>query len=169
MINWPTLKSTSVLAVLISVANARSRVLIDNGFPRDPTSAHWYDAERFGRYMAAHIARDEDRGHPGRTVREFISELRGLARSDKQKTVLDKIGATGMPLALFFGSDEKAIARLLSACQEQTNPVKPADLGLLGKDHLLRDCLVVGGAEESFRYSKLLGTTPAGLPIRLSC
>ena len=33
---------------------------------RDPTSAHWYDAERFGRYMAAHIARDEDLGHPGR-------------------------------------------------------------------------------------------------------
>ena len=132
---------------------------------RDPTSAHWYDAERFGRYMAAHIARDEDLGHPGRTVREFISELRGLARSDKQKTVLAKIGATGMPLALFFSSDEKAIARLLSACQEQTNPVKPADLGLLGKDHLLRECLVVGGAEESFGYRKLLGTTPAGLPF----
>lgn len=39
---------------------------------RDPTSAHWYDADRFARYMAAHIARDQDHGQD-RTVREFMS------------------------------------------------------------------------------------------------
>jgi hypothetical protein len=50
--------------------------------PSWPTSAHWYDTGRFRRYMAAHIA------YRGNTpVREFISELRGLSSTAKQKVV----------------------------------------------------------------------------------
>jgi hypothetical protein len=130
----------------------------------DPTSAHWYETERFGRYMAAHIARDEDQGHHGRTVRHFISELRGLSRSDKQKAVLDEIGASGVPLASFFGNGETAVAHLLTVCRQQTKPVDPKDLGLIGADHLLRNCCAVGAAEESFKYRKLLRVTSEGLP-----
>jgi DNA topoisomerase VI subunit B len=130
----------------------------------DPTSAHWYDVDRFGRYIAAHIARDEDQGHHGRTVRHFISELRGLSRSDKQKAVLDEIGASGVPLARFFGNGETAITRLLTACQQHTKPVDPKELGLIGADHLLRDCCVIGAAEDSFKYRSLRGATLDGLP-----
>ena len=46
------------------------------------TSAHWYDLARFERYLGAHIARDQDLGRE-RTVREFISEFRGLSGSAK--------------------------------------------------------------------------------------
>jgi hypothetical protein len=48
--------------------------------PRNPTSAHWYDETRLQRYLAAHVARDRDLGQH-RTVREFIREFRGPARS----------------------------------------------------------------------------------------
>jgi hypothetical protein len=46
----------------------------DKWRPSDPTSAHWYDAARLERLMAAHIARDQDRGRDPRMVREFIGE-----------------------------------------------------------------------------------------------
>jgi hypothetical protein len=130
----------------------------------DPTSAHWYGVAEFERYMAAHIARDEDDRRTGRTVREFIGELRGLARSGKQKTVLAETGASGVPLATFFATGRGATSALLAACQRHTRPVKPEDLGLLGAEHLLRDCSATGAAAESFRYRKHLGMTRAGLP-----
>jgi DNA topoisomerase VI subunit B len=133
----------------------------------DLTSAHWYDTERFERYMAAHIARDEDQGRAGRTVREFIAELRGLTRSDKQKVVLAAVQAAGMPLASFFGRDDDAIALLLAQCQQQTKPVAPKDLGVIGSDHFLADCCAVGAAEESFKYKKRLGETASGLPYAI--
>jgi hypothetical protein len=60
--------------------------------PSDPTSPHWYDA-RLRRLMGAYIARDHDHGHDLRTVREFISEFRGLSASAKQKLVLEAAGA----------------------------------------------------------------------------
>jgi hypothetical protein len=130
----------------------------------DPTSAHWYNAERFGRYIAAHIARDEDRGHSGRTVRDFIRELRGLTRSDKQKTVLAEVDASGVPLASFFRGGEDAISRLLTSCRQHTKPVDPKDLGLIGARHLVQQALAAGAAEETFRCKKLFGTRLDGLP-----
>jgi hypothetical protein len=130
----------------------------------DPTSAHWYSVEQFERYMAAHIARDQDQGRSGRTTRDFIAELRGLARSGKQKTVLAETGASGVPLARFFAGGRGAIAGLLAMCQRHTKPVKPEDLGLIGADHLMENCSAAGAAVESFKYRKHLGTTRAGLP-----
>jgi DNA topoisomerase VI subunit B len=130
----------------------------------DPTSAHWYDVERFERYMAAHIVRDEDRGTPGRTVRDFITELRGLTRSAKQKAVLADVDASGVPLADFFSRARDAIAGLLEACRSQTKPVPPDQLGLLGKDHLQAVCMAAGVAEESYCYRKNLGYIDDSLP-----
>lgn len=68
--------------------------------PSDPTSAHWYDLARFERYLAAHIARDQDRGQI-RTVREFIREFKGVSGSAKQKAVLDEAQAARISLAEF--------------------------------------------------------------------
>jgi DNA topoisomerase VI subunit B len=130
----------------------------------DPTSAHWYDVDRFGRYMAAHIARDEDQGRAGRTVRDFISELRGLARSDKQKVVLAESSVSGTSLARFFEDGTGPIPRLLGSCKRHTKTVDPKDLGVIGADHLFRQCLGMGAAAESFKYRKRLGVTSDGLP-----
>ena len=48
--------------------------------------------------MAAHVARDQDHGRD-RTVREFISEFRGLSGSAKQKRVLEESGTARTSLA----------------------------------------------------------------------
>ena len=48
--------------------------------PSDPLSAHWYNAERFDRLIAARIAHDQDHGRET-LVREFISgTFRGMTR-----------------------------------------------------------------------------------------
>jgi hypothetical protein len=73
----------------------------------DPTSAHWYDLARLERYIAAHVSRDQDHGRD-RTVREFISELRGFSGSAKQKRVLDETGLTRAPLSSLFDEEGKA-------------------------------------------------------------
>ena len=133
----------------------------------DPTSAHWYGVEQFERYMAAHIARDQDQGRSGRTTRDFIAELRGLARSGKQRIVLAETGTSGVPLATFFAAGRSAVASLLASCQRHTKPVKPEDLGLIGTEHLLADCSAAGAAPESFRCRRHLGTRQDGLPYAI--
>jgi hypothetical protein len=132
----------------------------------DPTSAHWYDLARLERYIAAHVSRDQDHGR-ARTVREFIGEVRGFSGSAKQKRVLDETGLTRAPLSSLFGSagDAKSvdIERLRRALQAHSKPVKPHDLGLIGKDHLLARFKEAAVEPETFKYQKTLGETE-GLP-----
>jgi DNA topoisomerase VI subunit B len=132
----------------------------------DPTSAHWYDPARLERYIAAHVSRDQDHGRD-RTVREFISELRGFSGSSKQKHVLDETGLTRAPLSSLFGPAGEAkstdIERLLRALQAHSKRVKPHDLGLIGKDHLLARFKEAAVEPETFKYQKALGKTE-GLP-----
>ncbi len=59
--------------------------------PSDPTSAHWYQPEHLERLVAGYIAHDADHDRD-RTIREFVSEFRGLSGSAKQKAVLDRLG-----------------------------------------------------------------------------
>ena len=59
--------------------------------PHDPTSAHWYTAERLRGLIAAYMS-DENRGGRARTVREFVSEFAGLQGTAKQKAVTDEAG-----------------------------------------------------------------------------
>jgi hypothetical protein len=72
--------------------------------PCDPTSPHWYDKARLRRLMSAYIARDQDHGRDTRTVREFVSEFRGLSGSAKQKLVIEEVGASRLSLSEFFGN-----------------------------------------------------------------
>ena len=134
---------------------------------RDPTSAHWYNAERSERYIAAHVARDQDTGRE-RMVREFISELRGLSGSTKQKAVLADTGMSRAPLASLFDASDGSprrddIARLLAACQKHARTVKPKALGVIGRDHLLTCFRAAGVHEESFKYQMATGEAD-GLP-----
>jgi DNA topoisomerase VI subunit B len=128
--------------------------------PSSPTSVHWYDRARLERYLAAHVSRDQDHGRE-RTVREFIAEFRGFSGSAKQKLVLDETGLTRSALASLFGSGGEPktaqIEQLLRSLKTHSKPVKPKDLGLIGKDHLFA-CFKEAGAEaETFKYQKVLG------------
>ena len=132
----------------------------------DPTSAHWYDQPRLTRYIGAHVSRDQDRRRD-RTVREFISELRGFAGSGKQKQVLDRTGLARAPLSSLFNGhgepDSALIDDLLRALKTFRKPVKPLDLGVIGKDHLLSCFGAVGLQPETFKYQKAVGESD-GLP-----
>jgi DNA topoisomerase VI subunit B len=134
--------------------------------PSEPTSAHWYDPERLTRYMAAHVAHDQDLGRD-RTVREFIAEFRGLSGSAKQKRVLDRCNAARISLASFLGNGEAspAVEHLLQVMQQHTRRIKPHDLGVIGQDHLLARFQLAGVDEKTFRYKADIGETPEGLPV----
>jgi DNA topoisomerase VI subunit B len=128
--------------------------------PGMPTSAHWYDIERFNRLIAATVANDQ--GNDRETlVREFVASFRGMARSETQKLVLDKTHAARMTLAELFneGRNKKGVAALLQSLKDNTEPVKPANLGVIGREHLAIVCIEAGGDEETFGYYKETGVT----------
>ena len=129
--------------------------------PSWPTSAHWYDVSHFRRYMAAHIA------HNGEiTVREFVSEFLGLTGTAKQKQILTETGASHVSLHNFFGlhkANTANITKLLTALKRHSRVVQPAELGIIGKDHLFAMLEKAGGEPKTFTYQKRLGETD-GLP-----
>jgi len=131
--------------------------------PSYPTSAHWYDQQRLERLIAAYVNHDRGRA---RTVREFISEFRGLSATAKQAAVLDKFGLARAPLASLCtdGFDKSKIAVLLEAMQAASKPVNPKQLGVIGKDHLARLMAQHGAEMDSFDYSRTFDSTDDGLP-----
>ena len=135
--------------------------------PQHPTSPHWYDEAHLRRLMGAYIARDQDRGREPRTVREFVSEFRGLSSSAKQRIVLEKVGASRLSLPEFFGVSDRinneGIAELLGAMQRRSRPVKPKELGFIGKDHLAARFKAAGTDLRTFRYRRIFGETD-GVP-----
>jgi DNA topoisomerase VI subunit B len=129
--------------------------------PSWPTSPHWYDKSRFRRYMAAHIA------HRGTiTVREFISEFCGMSGTAKQKLVLHETGASHVSLHDFFGrhkTNNDNITKLLASLQKHSKPVRPAYLGVIGKEHFYRLMEATGGDPKTFTYNRSFGET-GGVP-----
>ena len=104
----------------------------------------------------AYLSHDEGRDRE-RTVREFVSEFDGLTGSAKQKKVLEATGMSRDPLSVLAngrGLQTDKVASLLKAMQEHTNPVKPARLGPIGKDHLRQRFEALGAEMESFKYKK---------------
>jgi hypothetical protein len=98
-------------------------------------------------------------------VREFIADFRGLSGTAKQRAILDEIGAARMSLGSFFaeGGNKAGVAALLAAMQRLSKPVKPAELGVIGREHLGRRCAEAGAEQETFNYSKETGVS-GGLP-----
>jgi hypothetical protein len=145
----------------LKINTKASNPTFDKWSPSWPTCAHWYDNGRFRRYMAAHIA---NRGSI--TVREFISEFRGMTGTAKQKAVLAETGASHVSLHNFFGlhkANTGNIARLLASLKKHTKPVPPAELGIIGKEHVYRLMEAAGGDPKTFTYNRTFGETD-GVP-----
>ena len=136
--------------------------------PSDPTSAHWYDAARLERYLAAHLARAQDLGRD-RPLREIVAEFRGLSSSAKQKAVAEESGTARLSLAEFLGDgeaiDHAGITRLLAAMQHHSRPAGAADLGTIGRDHLLARFTACGVHPETFKYKRVAGISENGVPV----
>lgn len=136
--------------------------------PSDPTSPHWYGPEHFARLVSAYLAHDAERDHQ-RTVRELISQFRGLATSAKQKAVLDATELHRATLPALMNADgsslnDEVLNRLLSAMKSESKPVNPPLLGFIGKEHLAAKFAALKCEMESFVYQKAVGTTDDGLP-----
>jgi hypothetical protein len=135
--------------------------------PRNPTSPHWYSEGRLQRYLAAHVARDRELKRE-RTVREFVSEFRGLSGTAVQRKILAEIGCSHQSLAQFFGVDQvnrRGIAKLLAAMRKHSKLVTPTHLGIIGREHLKQRFLTAGGNAETFKYELDKSFTEDGIPF----
>jgi DNA topoisomerase VI subunit B len=124
--------------------------------PSDPTSPHWYTGPMLERLVAAYVS---DPAHEGMSVREFVTQFRGLSGTAKGKQVLAETALARTDLAgLANGQlDSPAIARLLESMQRHSRPVKPAQLGVIGKEHLAARLDFFGAEMDSFAYKKIEG------------
>jgi hypothetical protein len=135
--------------------------------PSDPTSPHWYDLERFQRLVAAYVAHDADNGR-GRTVREVVGEFRGLSGSAKGKAVLAAAGLSREPLSrlVIDGRVDPIVSgKLLEAMRENSTPVKPPLLGVIGREHFEARFAAEGCEMESFDYRKIADHDDEGIPF----
>ena len=136
--------------------------------PTDPTSAHWYNRERLETLIGCYIAGERDGGKV-RSVREFVSEFRGLSSTAKGKQVSAKAGlqrAYLHDLASNGRFHQERVSGLLAAMQEFSAPVKPEILGMLGKEHFAQRLQATG---ETFRYTCNKGIDRRGLPYLIEC
>ena len=131
--------------------------------PGDPTSPHWYTPETLRDLIAAYVSKERDGGEE-RTVREFVSEFRGLAGTAKQKQLTGDLA--GVHLHDLVAGNEIDLGRvetLLAAMKQLSIPPKPAALGIIGEEHMRAWAIRYAGVtEQSFRYKKKLGLD--GLP-----
>ncbi|UCD51435.1 MAG: hypothetical protein JSW27_02150 [Phycisphaerales bacterium] len=137
--------------------------------PSDPTSCHWYRPEDMKRLVGAYVADDQDHGRD-RTVREFIAEFRGLTGTAKQRMVLEATGLARTNLSALVngnGLHNGKVEALLAAMREQTKPVKPNHLGVIGRDNLMARFASVGCTMHSFEYRKVAAEDETGLPFVL--
>ena len=134
----------------------------------EPTSAHWYSGEQLKKLISNYINLDEAQSREPHTIREFVSEFRGLTSTGKQKKVLAAIGMSRQSLRALTSDgdfDDALISRLLQAMQAHSTPVKPKTLGFIGKEHLEAYLRSLGG--KTFKYKSVLGTTHNNIPYVL--
>jgi DNA topoisomerase VI subunit B len=133
--------------------------------PNNPTSPHWYTVEQLRDLIAAYLTADRVNGQP-RTVRELVTEFRGLARTATQKKVTEDAGLHGALLSDLIVNGDVSIPkveRLLSAMKENSLPVNPRLLGIIGEEHLKRRMILDHHVEEeSIRYKRIMRNDPLG-------
>jgi DNA topoisomerase VI subunit B len=131
----------------------------------DPTSAHWYTPETLGSLIAGYLVRERE-GSRARTVREFVSEFRGLSSTAKQKQVTEGLSRVHLrDLVENEALDVGIIAELLHRMQALSRPVKPQALGVIGEEHLGAWMVAHANvAADSVKYARRYGID-GGLPF----
>jgi DNA topoisomerase VI subunit B len=145
----------------------RSSETWSHWLPTSPTSPWWYSVEKFVNLISAYLSRDR-KDAKDKTVREFVSEFRGLAGTAKQKEIAAESGLAGAylkDLVVDGAVDVKRATRLLSAMQSRSAPVKPDMLGAVGEESFATIESRYDVDMSTFRYKKTKGTTPEGLPF----
>ncbi|MFC1862908.1 hypothetical protein ACFL1Z_03025 [Thermodesulfobacteriota bacterium] len=136
--------------------------------PSHPTFSHWYTVERMRDLIAGYVNLERN-GARQKTVREFVSEFKGLSSTGKQKQVTDACGFSRSYLHDFIEGEDisnEPIERLLRQMNEHSKPVKPKALGVIGEDHFKRWMGNGWIASESVKYKSVYGESE-GLPFVL--
>ena len=84
-------------------------------------------------------------------MRDFIADFRGLSATAKTKAICDSLRLSRRSLA-DVARDPALVASLLRGMKEGSRPPKPKDLGLIGRDHLLKRFIAARAQEDSFDY-----------------
>ena len=104
------------------------------------------------------------RRHHGARIHQRISRYDRRPRS--RRWCSRETGASHRSLHNFFGIDKANVGnieRLLAAVKKHSKPVPPAQLGIIGKEHLFAGMEAAGGDPRTFAYTKSLGET-GGIP-----
>jgi DNA topoisomerase VI subunit B len=102
-----------------------------------------------------------------RCVNSF-SEFRGLSGSAKQKLMLENMGLAPEHLSRLVVNnavDAVAAAALLGEMKRHSKQVKPAMLGVIGRDHFEARFKAAGCEMESFDYRKIEDYNDEGIPF----
>jgi DNA topoisomerase VI subunit B len=135
--------------------------------PNMQTSPHWYNVETLSDLVAGYLVKERDNGQHRKTVREFISEFRGLTSTAKQKKVTGNYSRSYLNEFEKDGDiDRESLKVLLENMKKESIAPKPNLLGIIGKEHFTSWMIGKGGAEHSIKYSKKTGID-AGLPYVL--
>lgn len=139
--------------------------------PSDPTCPHWYSEDQLRALLAAYIAAEQN-GNPGRFVRDFVSEFRGLSGSAKRKQVLEAAGLSGARLADLVSNgevDRGRVEALLCAMQAVSREADARHLGVIGEAHIRERLAVAGCNANSIRYKRALGMDEDHRPYVVEC
>lgn len=124
--------------------------------PNSPTSAHWYTPEQLRELIRAYLANDRD---SEKTIREFVSEFRGLSGTAKQKESTQDTGMSGMYLKDLIENDDvllPPVERILSSMKQHSKEVKAEILGVIGEEHFKTKMVnEYNITPESFRYKRI--------------
>ncbi len=133
--------------------------------PSDPTSPHWYTLETLRDLIAAYVYQERDGGR-ARTVRELVSEFRGLSSTAKQKEATANL--SGVYLHDLVKDDDIDMGRvegLLETMKKLSKAPKPAALGIIGQEHLRKWMVRYADvSEKSIGYRKRMSVDSHGLP-----
>ena len=104
--------------------------------PADPTSPWWYTADDLGRLIAAHAVHTNN-GNRDLPLRELVAQFRGLSSTMKQKKVSSQFSQKRVSDFVLDGDlDIPTVTALLAALKDNTKPVKPQHLGVLGEENI---------------------------------
>ena len=133
----------------------------------DPTPPSWYNADDLSRLITAHIVHAEEGGRD-LTVREFVSQFKGLSSTVKQKRVTASVRQRRLSDFLVDGNlDMDSARQLLEAMRAESRPVKAERLGIIGEEALRQRLSIWYELEPGDLNYVLSKGEEAGLPFAL--